>query len=364
MGQKYPKGCRPMIKLNCGGTYYKNLIDYYKTFRLYSSIYKKNNEFVDIVDDPNGLPCVSIYSDPEEIKKINSPLVFVDAVCEGENIVWKFLNFPKNKKYVLLTNSWINRKLYIIEQNYHHIQWNYSIEKFLMRNNRAHSLEFWQKKHYDLWIDKPCLFCCLIGTKKHSRDFFVQNILSNCQHMSFYLNYAGQQLALESRQYDITYDFSDYDTYRSLNDHEYYDIGHTIPISLYNQCRFNLVVESIIDDVTQGFHLTEKTLKPILSGMPFVLMSGPKYLEKLKSLGYKTFDTLWDESYDQIDSFEDRVSAIIKLLKFLNNQFDWTNNLSRIEQIVNHNKMNFMYNTSIFEKQIVDFAGIIREACA
>jgi len=26
--------------------------------------------------------------------------------------------------------------------------------------------------------------------------------------------------------------------------------------------------------------------------------------------------------------------------------------------------MNFMYNTSIFEKQIVDFAGIIREACA
>lgn len=351
-----------MIKLKCEQTYFKNLIDYYNHYKKYTLLYDKSEQVpIDIMDHHTGVPCVSIYSAEEQVKNIDSELVFIDAMAEGENIVPKFMNLPRDKKYVLLTNGWINRKKYIINQDYHHIKWNYWFEKLKMRSSRLNSIEFWQNQQYDFQLYKPVLFCCLTGTKKSSRDFFVQNILSNCQHMSFYLNYAGQQLALESRQYDIIYNFSNYDTYRPLNDHEYFDIGHTIPIRLYNRCQFNLVVESIIDS-NVGFHLTEKTLKPIMVGMPFVLMAGPQYLEKLKSLGFRTFDTLWDEDYDKIIDFEDRVRAIIKLLHFLNSEFNWKNNLPQIQEIVNHNKLNFMYNTSIFEKQIVDFADIIRES--
>ena len=353
-----------MIKLKCEHTYFKNLIDYYNSYKKYSLIYDSQSEHVpiDIMDHHTGIPCVLIESAKEQVKNIDSELVFIDAIGEGINILHKFMDLPRDKKYVLLTNGWFCANN--THQNYSHIVWNYWFEKLLMRSNRTTSIEFWQKQQYDFCLYKPSLFCCLIGTKKSSRDFFVQNILSNCHHMSFYLNYAGQQLALESRHYDVTYDFGNYDTYRSLNDNEYFDIGHTVPIRLYNRCQFNLVVESIIDEDTGGFHLTEKTLKPIMVGMPFVLMAGPKYLEKLKSLGFKTFDKLWDESYDQIIDFEDRVRAIIKLLHFLNSEFNWKNNLPQIQEIVNHNKLNFMYNTSIFETQIVDFAGIIGEACA
>ena len=48
---------------------------------------------------------------------------------------------------------------------------------------------------------------------------------------------------------------------------------------------------------------------------PFVVVGTKHYLEQLRSLGFKTFEGLIDESYDDFDSHEQRAMAIKNLLK-------------------------------------------------
>ena len=68
----------------------------------------------------------------------------------------------------------------------------------------------------------------------------------------------------------------------------------------YQNAYFNFVVETHFDNDT--IFLTEKTFKPILNLQPFVIVGNPGSLQLLKSLGYKTFDHVLDNSYDTIDN--------------------------------------------------------------
>jgi hypothetical protein len=98
------------------------------------------------------------------------------------------------------------------------------------------------------------------------------------------------------------------------------------------------------------WHLTEKTFKPICLQMPFVLVATAGSLEYLRSYGFKTFNTLWDESYDLETDDHQRLERIAQLLK----QFD---SMSVAEQqqlhqaawpIVQHNFEHFY--SGAFEK--------------
>jgi hypothetical protein len=64
-------------------------------------------------------------------------------------------------------------------------------------------------------------------------------------------------------------------------------------------------------------HLTEKIFKPICLGMPFVLASTAGSLRYLRSYGFKTFDSVWDESYDLETDDKLRLEKIADLLKYL-----------------------------------------------
>lgn len=61
-------------------------------------------------------------------------------------------------------------------------------------------------------------------------------------------------------------------------------------------------------------HLTEKVFKPICLRMPFVLVSTAGSLEYLRSYGFQTFDTVWDESYDLETDDDLRINKIADLL--------------------------------------------------
>jgi hypothetical protein len=64
-------------------------------------------------------------------------------------------------------------------------------------------------------------------------------------------------------------------------------------------------------------HLTEKTFKPICMCMPFIMVSCMGSLEYLRSYGFKTFGTLWDESYDDESNDIHRYEKISNLLQDL-----------------------------------------------
>jgi hypothetical protein len=67
---------------------------------------------------------------------------------------------------------------------------------------------------------------------------------------------------------------------------------------------------------------TEKTWKPMLLKMPFILLSNAGTLQYLKSLGYKTFDHMWSEQYDTIQDKDQRMNAVCELIKKLSHMSD------------------------------------------
>lgn len=64
-------------------------------------------------------------------------------------------------------------------------------------------------------------------------------------------------------------------------------------------------------DVLGTAWITEKTVKNLYIGKPFVVMGGPGLLEKVRSYGFKTFSPWIDESYDTITNHSDRMVAIL-----------------------------------------------------
>jgi len=59
-------------------------------------------------------------------------------------------------------------------------------------------------------------------------------------------------------------------------------------------------IEIVCETYTQGntFFPTEKTIRPIMACKP-VLVYGPQYfLARLRTMGFQTYNSLWDESYD------------------------------------------------------------------
>ena len=67
-------------------------------------------------------------------------------------------------------------------------------------------------------------------------------------------------------------------------------------------------------------HITEKTFKAIALEMPFVLVAPAGSLEYMRSYGFKTFDDIFDESYDVETDDILRVEKVTRLLKDLDNQ--------------------------------------------
>jgi hypothetical protein len=62
-------------------------------------------------------------------------------------------------------------------------------------------------------------------------------------------------------------------------------------------------------------YLTEKTFRAILHKRPFVILGAPGCVAQIKKLGFKTFNSLWSEDYDLIEDPNDRIRAVVKIVK-------------------------------------------------
>lgn len=81
----------------------------------------------------------------------------------------------------------------------------------------------------------------------------------------------------------------------------------------YVETGIEVVLETLFDD--DRWHLTEKTLRPIACGKPFILAATPGSLQYLRNYGFETFADLIDESYDVIADSKNRLDAIITEMK-------------------------------------------------
>jgi hypothetical protein len=84
--------------------------------------------------------------------------------------------------------------------------------------------------------------------------------------------------------------------------------NHTVTQSKYHVNSYcNIVMETHFDaDQSGGTFLTEKTFKPIKHGQMFFVAGPTGSLQALRDLGYRTFDSVLDNSYDQIENNTER----------------------------------------------------------
>jgi hypothetical protein len=120
----------------------------------------------------------------------------------------------------------------------------------------------------------------------------------------------------------------------------------------YRQTAIEIVLETLFDDARN--HLTEKILRPIACGRPFMLAATANSLEYLRSYGFRTFSELIDESYDTIVDPVKRLQAITdEMLRISTMPAEQKQQLfEKLYQIADYNKKLFFSNT--WHNSIVD----------
>ena len=109
----------------------------------------------------------------------------------------------------------------------------------------------------------------------------------------------------------------------------------------YLHSQISVVLETVFDD--SRIHLTEKILRPIACGHPFILAAGPGSLQYLRHYGFKTFAPWIDESYDLETDSARRLEKIIQSMTAIKNLSGTAQEefAQGIEQIAQYNKQHF-----------------------
>ena len=120
----------------------------------------------------------------------------------------------------------------------------------------------------------------------------------------------------------------------------------------YGKSAIDVVLETLFDD--KRIHLTEKTLRPIACGKPFILVSTPGCLQYLRDYGFETFNEYIDESYDDIQDPLDRLERVVKLMKDISNLSKNKKNTlyQQLHQVAQRNKK--WYWSDNFARKIID----------
>ena len=89
-----------------------------------------------------------------------------------------------------------------------------------------------------------------------------------------------------------------------------------INTDIYLRSWISVITETHAFDEPHSLFISEKPWKPVYALHPFMILGHRNTLDAMRSMGYKTFNGLLDESYDSI-GFVDRTNIILKNLRRL-----------------------------------------------
>lgn len=130
-------------------------------------------------------------------------------------------------------------------------------------------------------------------------------------------------------------------------------VNYQISLQDYPEIWSQYLIEVVIETNTVDHSwLTEKTIRCLKTGKPFILLSTAGQLEKIRSLGFRTFDPIINESYDSIDNLESRFDAICTELKRLS-QYQIQDLSQQLNSIAEYNALNFKTLKNQYYQQYV-----------
>jgi len=107
---------------------------------------------------------------------------------------------------------------------------------------------------------------------------------------------------------------------------------------IYNKTHYTAMIETTIHNDFAMF--SEKEAKPIVAQRPFIIFGAWRQLEAFRSLGFKTFHEVIDESYDLIEDKTTRWQKALDSMLALTEK-DPVYVYEQLRDVLSHNKSHF-----------------------
>ena len=272
-----------------------------------------------------------------------SLFVFTEA-CRHNLHILNALDNMQNKNIVVFIGAFVNRQYQNIKIIYYPL-W-LSTAKITTVGSHELRDKIYQLNAYEL---KPKLAEILLGSGlplKPHRNFVFEMVNNSLLKDKVIMNFinpnypnANTDFFLDEDNIEqLPYDHSSPQAHHSSRSIKSCGVLTTVasvlPINIWRQTAYSVVAETQYDN--EVTFLSEKTFKPMLARRLFIMFAGQYYLKNLRSLGFKTFDGIIDETYDTISDPYVRWALAFNQLLWLETQ-PQNEIFERIKDITEHN---------------------------
>jgi hypothetical protein len=205
----------------------------------------------------------------------------------------------------------------------------------------------WNPPRDDFPLSRPYLFDCLCGTRREHRDYVMLSLeksgLLNHSIATYRDIFVGGNITettdkvqqqFPDQKIVWPYVSPNLDPAWEVREHLDNSISSIEPWEIYNRTYYSILVETLGSG--DCYLMAEKIGKCLHARRLFVHFGVAHWLKKLRSFGFKTFDSILDESYDSIERDIDRWQAAFEQVKWLSQQ-DHQKILLQARSILDHN---------------------------
>jgi hypothetical protein len=264
----------------------------------YGDCFKKNELlfYLNTFAKNNNLKTIKIYTCEKNVKALNNYYENITIVCK--NIFLRIVS--KNIKKFINLEFDFNKKQEKIEK------------KFWCGN-----IEYSQHRHF--------MICFLLSKSGNYSWYHGKNLLENERYCPRFLKDINSEKSFIDtiKNYNEKYIGEIYQNNTKLMkkfpvimDNKRSSKAKSI-VKYYDECFVSVITETIFNSPYSD--ISEKALYAIAYGKPFIVVGTPRCLEYLKSLGFKTFDEFWDESYDNEKDAQKRLLMLFDLIEKIDN---------------------------------------------
>jgi len=257
--------------------------------------------------------------------KNNNDINWIVFSPEFYNLNYKYLSEFNLKSEILRRNAIIYDQTILVHSEKNSVDLkHYQNNEFLCVHYWAHAIiarDWYRFAEHDARLlgdtNPQKVFLIYCRDWSHRREYrlkFLELLIENNLH------HASQTSVMHVNSDEVH--FSNYEFLNSkfnLNNPQLIDLIPTNTVSSASSADYDytdfistqisVILETVFDD--GRIHLTEKTLKPIACGHPFILAAGSGALDYIRSYGFKTFAPWIDESYDQESDSLKRMEKIM-----------------------------------------------------
>jgi len=251
---------------------------------------------------------------------------------------WNFMpynvDFPWcHNDFTSITNSNVEQDIHVDKVQYKFLHMNFThrmhrqlFSKFLIRENL---------------IDTNCVAINLADRARTSKttNSSIPRCISTDQNDDWHLNKNLKNLWRDTPLKKVSNP--------SIDDHFYLcHYGFLKKAGVY------IVSETMFNHPSPYF--SEKTVSALLSNRPFIIIGEHGSLRALKQKGYKTFNDMFDESYDNIIDPSSRMESIFELVKDINARSldEIKENVLKCQDKLFHNRNLMMASISAYTKKV------------